>query len=72
MSCEFSSKCQGYKVKGLCKNCFCDICKSKPPPLTIFLWKSGHSIKLCDKHIELINLKKIDKEEFDKVIFITP
>lgn len=70
--CERYSTCQGAKVEGLCKSCSCDVCGADPPPLTIFLWKNGRTIKLCDKHGSIIDVAKLSKDDFDKVIFITP
>ena len=72
MSCKASATCQGRKVQGLCEKCYCSICGAEPPPLTIFLWKNGSAIRLCDKHLPLLNLDKLDKTEFEQIIFITP
>jgi hypothetical protein len=70
--CSASGTCQGAKVEGFCKSCSCDICGAKPPPLTIFQWKNGKVIRLCDLHGPMIDVSKIPKKDFDQVIFITP
>lgn len=63
--------CQGAKIAGFCKNCSCSVCGAQPPPLTIYMWKNGGAIRLCDKHIKIVDMTRINKREFDVVVFIT-